>query len=359
MRPPGRVLRQPPGPFAAVPLMSRGRRGGGLRDNLFREPITEEDIQLLTMFASNACLAMENASLYQSLQARSNHPDHADGWCRARAHGARGDGGQVAHEIRTPHSDRGFAGRSPPPRPGEARVPRAGRAIILKEVERMERIINGRSTSPGDWPRVPHRKPEREIREVLWMFREELEETRSPRWSTSHRTCPHLGDPDQIRQVWNLSRMHQAIGRAASSVVTQSRSAEGTGVVLEVSDTGGGIPHDVCTTSQPFLHHEGERDRPRAPHRPAIVGEARGDDPSGQPGGGRVAFSIFLPLFPKEAGTGDRFSTDAQRRSGWERNRNASGIRSGGGALSEAERARALSHAESSPREMAAWRPGG
>ena len=38
-------------------------------DNKFRErEITEEDIQILTMFASEACLAMENASLVENLE---------------------------------------------------------------------------------------------------------------------------------------------------------------------------------------------------------------------------------------------------------------------------------------------------
>ncbi|MBE0606807.1 MAG: GAF domain-containing protein, partial [Deltaproteobacteria bacterium] len=49
-----------PASFAAVPLVVKGEARGAIYvDNLFLErPITEEDIQLLTMFASNACLAM-------------------------------------------------------------------------------------------------------------------------------------------------------------------------------------------------------------------------------------------------------------------------------------------------------------
>src|SRR5512141_2180091 len=55
-----------PTSFAAVPLVVKGEARGAIYvDNLFQgRRITEEDIQLLTTFASNACLAMENASLY-------------------------------------------------------------------------------------------------------------------------------------------------------------------------------------------------------------------------------------------------------------------------------------------------------
>src|SRR5512141_584749 len=55
-----------PSSFAAVPLVIKGEARGAIYvDNLFQgRRITEEDIQLLTTFASNACLAMENASLY-------------------------------------------------------------------------------------------------------------------------------------------------------------------------------------------------------------------------------------------------------------------------------------------------------
>ncbi|MGZ9137916.1 MAG: GAF domain-containing protein, partial [Candidatus Deferrimicrobiaceae bacterium] len=49
-----------PASFAAVPLVVKGEARGAIYvDNLCQEkPITEEDIQLLTTFASNACLAM-------------------------------------------------------------------------------------------------------------------------------------------------------------------------------------------------------------------------------------------------------------------------------------------------------------
>src|SRR3972149_4238933 len=68
--PPGGFCGSPPDSFAAVPLVVKGEpRGVIYVDNLFLgRTISDEDIQVLTMFASNACLAMENASLYESLE---------------------------------------------------------------------------------------------------------------------------------------------------------------------------------------------------------------------------------------------------------------------------------------------------
>ena len=59
-----------PDSFVAVPLVIKGEARGAIYvDNQVREhSITDEDIQVLTMFASKACLAMENASLYESLE---------------------------------------------------------------------------------------------------------------------------------------------------------------------------------------------------------------------------------------------------------------------------------------------------
>lgn len=119
-----------PASFAAVPLMVKGEaRGAVYVDNLFQErPITEEDIQLLTMFASNACLAMENASLYESLQgALDTIRTTQDRLVQSEKLMALGEmAARIAHEIKNPLTAiGGFARRIASPR-REGRIPSSG-----------------------------------------------------------------------------------------------------------------------------------------------------------------------------------------------------------------------------------------
>jgi len=308
-----------PASFAAVPLMVKGEaRGAVYVDNLFQErPITEEDIQLLTMFASNACLAMENASLYESLQgALDTIRTTQDRLVQSEKLMALGEmAARIAHEIKNPLTAiGGFARRIASPRAGgEAQSLERYAQIILKEVERMERIINetlyfSREMAPAF--RTVNLNVE--IREVLWMFREEFEEARISSVVDLSPDLPSISaDPDQIRQVvWNLlSNAIQAMGKSGVlTVVTHiADPAEGTGVVLEVSDTGGGIPHDVVhNIFNPFFTTKAKGTGLGLPIVHAIVEKHGGTIHLDNREGVGVAFSIFLPLFPKGAGTGDR-----------------------------------------------------
>ncbi|TFH30421.1 MAG: GAF domain-containing protein, partial [Deltaproteobacteria bacterium] len=111
-----------PASFAAVPLVVKGEARGAIYvDNLFHEkPITEEDIQLLTMFASNACLAMENASLYESLQgALDTVRMTQDQLMQSEKLMALGEmAARIAHEIKNPLTAiGGFARRIASPKP--------------------------------------------------------------------------------------------------------------------------------------------------------------------------------------------------------------------------------------------------
>ncbi|MBE0606655.1 MAG: histidine kinase, partial [Deltaproteobacteria bacterium] len=305
--------------FAAVPLVVKGEARGAIYvDNLFLErPITEEDIQLLTMFASNACLAMENASLYESLEdALETVRTTQDQLMQSEKLMALGEmAARIAHEIKNPLTAiGGFARRIASPKPGRG-APPVGRyaRIILKEVERLERIIN--ETLYFSKERTPAFRIvnlNAEIRDVLSMFREELEEARISAVVDLPQDLPSIMvDPDQIRQVaWNLvSNAIQAMGGSGVLTVATHLAdpTEGTGVVLEVSDTGGGIPHDVVQNIfNPFFTTKPKGTGLGLPIVHAIVEKHGGTIHLDNREGVGVAFSIFLPLFPKGAGTGDR-----------------------------------------------------
>ena len=308
-----------PASFAAVPLLVKGEARGAIYvDNLFQgRTIGDEDIQVLTMFASNASLAMENASLYESLEsALDTVRTTQDRLVQSEKLMALGEmAARIAHEIKNPLTAiGGFARRIASPRAGGgAHSPERYAQIILKEVQRLERIVNetlyfSREMVPAF--RIVNLNVE--IREVLSMFREELEEARISSMVDLSPDLPSItADPDQIRQVvWNLvSNAIQAVGGSGILTVATHLAdpAEGIGVVLEVSDTGGGIPHDVVhNIFNPFFTTKAKGTGLGLPIVHAIVEKHGGTIHLDNREGAGVAFSIFLPLLPKGVGTGDR-----------------------------------------------------
>jgi signal transduction histidine kinase len=308
-----------PDSFAVVPLVVKGEARGTIYvDNLFQDrKISEEDIQVLTMFASNASLAMENASLYESLEsALDTVRTTQDRMVQSEKLMALGEmAARIAHEIKNPLTAiGGFARRIANPRAGGAPHPVERYAqVILKEVQRLERIIN--ETLYFSREVVPVFRTvnlNTEVRDALSMFREELEEAHI---STVIELSPELPplslDPDQLRQVlWNLvSNAIQAMGESGTLKVATRPAvpAEGIGVVLQLSDTGGGIPHDVVhNIFNPFFTTKAKGTGLGLAIVHAIVEKHGGTIHLDNREGVGVAFSIFLPLFPKEARTGDR-----------------------------------------------------
>jgi len=308
-----------PDSFAAVPLVVKGEARGTIYvDNLFQDrKISEEDIQVLTMFASNASLAMENASLYESLEgALDTVRTTQDRMVQSEKLMALGEmAAKIAHEIKNPLTAiGGFARRIANPRPGGAGHPVERYAqVIQKEVQRLERIIN--ETLYFSREVVPVFRTvnlNAEIRDALSMFREELEEARVSTVIDLSPDIPPLSlDPDQLRQVlWNLvSNAIQAMGESGTLTVTTRPAApeEGIGVVLQLSDTGGGIPHDVVhNIFNPFFTTKAKGTGLGLAIVHAIVEKHGGTIHLDNREGKGVTFSIFLPLTFREAGAGER-----------------------------------------------------
>ena len=310
-----------PSAFAVVPLVIKGEpRGAIYVDNLFQErPITDEDIQVLTMFASKACLAMENASLYESLEgAIHTVRSTQDRLVQSEKLMALGEmAAKIAHEIKNPLTViGGFARRIARPATGgaaDARGTARYAQIILKEVQRLERIVQQTLYFSREVvPALRNVDLNSEIRDVLAMFREELEEGRITAAVDLSPEIPVISvDPDQLRQVlWNLvSNAIQAMeGGGILTVTTRpAEPTEGLGVMFQVSDTGGGIPHDVVhNIFNPFFTTKPKGTGLGLPIVHAIVEKHGGTIHLDNHEGKGVTFSVFLPLFPKEAGAGDR-----------------------------------------------------
>ncbi|MBI5574899.1 MAG: GAF domain-containing protein [Deltaproteobacteria bacterium] len=320
-----------PSSFAAVPLVFKDEARGVIYvDNQFRErEITDEDIQILTMFASEACLAMENASLYEDLEnALENLRAMQSRLVQSEKLAALGEmAAKIAHEIKNPLTViGGFAARLARKGQGEdpdgATYTRYTR-IILKEAQRLERII--RQTLYFSRDVLPARRQidlNDEIKEVLAMFREDLEEAGIHTDLNLSADLPSISvDPDQLRQVlWNLlSNAIQAMEEGGKLTVAtrQATPDEGDGVVFLIGDTGGGIPYDVVhNIFNPFFTTKTKGTGLGLPIVHTIVEKHGGTIQLDNREGKGVTFSVFLPRVPKEAGAEERILEQMSRGGG-------------------------------------------
>src|SRR4030066_885774 len=132
--------------FATVPLLGKGKVIGAiLVDNLFNQnPITEEDIHLLSMFANQAGLAIENASLYRHLEEVHQELKETQTFLvHLEKMVALGEmSTAIAHKIKNPlTSIGGFARRLDRTLPEESQEKKYSQTIF-KEVSRLEKILN-------------------------------------------------------------------------------------------------------------------------------------------------------------------------------------------------------------------------
>jgi len=143
-----------------------------------------------------------------------------------------------------------------------------------------------------------------EIREVLGMFREDLDEAGITTVTGCEEGVPEiLGDPDQIRQLlWNLvANAVQAMEKGGTLTVRARTAApeEGDGVVLHVGDTGGGIPHDIVhNIFNPFFTTKARGTGLGLPIVHTIATKHGGSIHLDNREGEGVDFFVFLPRVP-------------------------------------------------------------
>lgn len=320
-----------PAVFAVVPLVVQGEARGAIYVDKGRrgEEILEEEIQTLTTFASEVGLALENTSLYESLErALETIRQTQDRLLQSEKLAALGEmAAMIAHEIKNPLTViGGFAARiARRDAEGEADHPSAARyaGIILREVQRLERIVQqtlyfSRDVALSPRPVDLHT----EIREVLGLFREELEEGGIRVDRDLRAEGPSItGDPDQIRQLlWNLiSNAIQAMGGGGTlSLATRDGSVEeAPGVMLVVGDTGGGISHSIVhNIFNPFFTTKPKGTGLGLPIVHAIVQKHGGTIHLDNREGEGAVFSVFLPREPREPRAGERIIEQLRKGTG-------------------------------------------
>ncbi|OGP89624.1 MAG: hypothetical protein A2157_17110 [Deltaproteobacteria bacterium RBG_16_47_11] len=249
--------------FATVPLIGKGKVIGLiLVDNLYNQnPITEEDIHFLSMFANQAGLAIENASLYRNLEEVHQELKETQTFLiHLEKMVALGEmSTTIAHEIKNPlTSIGGFARRLDRTVPEGSQEKKYSETII-KEVSRLERILNDLLNYTRDESLVFKELDLLDIlEESLSMVTEEILSGRIQLVKEYGEEIPKItGDSHQLKQTFfNLiNNACQAMKEKGILFVrAHSFSKNGSSYVkVEVEDTGKGIdPENLHNIFNPF-----------------------------------------------------------------------------------------------------------
>ncbi len=237
--------------FVCVPLVVKGRViGVVVADNLYtREPITEDHIQLLNVFAGQAALAIENADTCESLEEKIEQlRETQERLVRSERLVAMGEiSTYIAHEIRNPLvTIGGFARSIEKAMPKEEEMATAAK-IIVEEVSRLEKILG--NIKDFSKPQEP-----RKVRVHLATL---LEDTcsltegylRGKGINLVRNFTPGLPpiflDPAQIKQVF-LNLIKNAVeSMEGGGTLTIQTFEEEHYIRTDVSDTGQGIAPEV------------------------------------------------------------------------------------------------------------------
>lgn len=237
--------------FVSVPLIVKGAVVGViLADNLYSgRAITDDHVKLLTLFASQAALAIENAETYMELQKSLDrlrqaqkeivHSEKLATIGKMAAH--------VAHEIRNPLSTIGGFARAVLKKPDNVERVIKNAKIISEESQRLENMLKGVMDFSRPSAPVPKMNDFNGVVERAFRTQAELLGTRNIHSSLDlDRSIPEINfDENQLMQV-----LHNMIRNAADSMphggaLNLKTGREGDFVYVQISDSGSGIPPQI------------------------------------------------------------------------------------------------------------------
>jgi signal transduction histidine kinase/uncharacterized protein YigA (DUF484 family) len=297
--------------FATVPLWGKGKVIGViLVDNLYNQnPITDEDIKILTMFSTQAGLAIENAILYRNLEEVHQRLKETQTFLvHQEKMAALGElSSTVAHEIRNPLvSIGGFARRLYRSVPDEAPEKRYTQTIMI-EVSRLEKILSDlldytqkESLTFGEVDLLEI------LEESFSLVSKELNGGEVELTKEYSEGIPRVkGDHRQLIQVFSnlFNNAYEAMkGKGTLSLRVRPVAKNGsTFVRIEVEDTGSGIdPENLHNIFNPFYSTKESGMGLGLPFVYKIIASHQGQiEVDNRPGEG-VTFIITLPAAREE-----------------------------------------------------------
>lgn len=237
--------------FVCVPLIAKNSVVGViLADNLYSgRPITDDHVKLLSLFASRAALAIENADTYLELQKALDRERQAH---MEIVHGEKlatigKMAAHVAHEIRNPLSNIGGFARSILRTPEHVERVVKNAKVIVEETGRLENMLKG--VMDFTRPSAPQLRQTDFNNLVERAFRT-LAEILAARNIHSVLDLDHSIPEVHIDENQIMQTLHNLIRNAADSMphggaLGLKTGRDGDLVCLTISDSGTGIPPDV------------------------------------------------------------------------------------------------------------------
>ena len=239
-------------------------------DNLYSgAAINQDSVDLLSAFAGHAALAIENAELYHQLEEKIDQLEHAqEELLLAERLAVIGEmSARMAHEIRNPMTTIGGFARSILKKPEPERVETAAR-VILEETERLEKLLaDTLSFTRPSRPEFAYTDLHRLIGDVRTLVEADLQGHNITYHENVSPDLPALdADAAQIKQVLinilqnavqampdggqlTLNAFSapppEAVGDDDAGRPDFLPAPEAEWVLLEVADTGEGIPAET------------------------------------------------------------------------------------------------------------------
>ncbi|MFV1975851.1 MAG: ATP-binding protein [Candidatus Scalindua sp.] len=237
--------------FICVPLITKNEAIGVLvADNIYtNEPITEDHVNILTMFANQAALAIENAETYKRLEDKMNQlTETQQRLIRSEKLAAIGTmSSYVAHEIRNPLvTIGGFAKTLSRFDFTDLKI-KANIDIIIEEVKRLEKILNN-ITDFGK-PSTPEKVDTQicEIMENTCILMESYFQEKHIKLHKKFETdVPEISvDPAQIKQVFLNILMNAVEAMPDGGQLDVQIESTNESIKIYIIDTGKGIKQEV------------------------------------------------------------------------------------------------------------------
>lgn len=293
--------------FATVPLIVRDKVIGMIYvDNTYNNvPISEDDMNFLQMFSNQAALAIDNAMLYLNLERRNQEfRTVQDQLVQTEKMTALGKmSAAIAHEIRNPIICVGGFARRLLKDETLGDKSRKYVNIISEEATRLENILEDILTfSRETRMQFEECNVNATIKSVLEILGLEIADR-----GIEVNTCfytelePIMADAQQLKQVFlNLvaNALYQVPEKGGLiNIMTYNTLSAKSGVTIEISDNGGGIPTEfIENIFNPFFTTKGSGTGLGLAITRKIIENHKGNiNIRNRPGVG-VTFVINLPL---------------------------------------------------------------
>ncbi|MEP9411340.1 MAG: PAS domain-containing protein [Candidatus Brocadia sp.] len=235
--------------FVCVPLVVKDEAIGVIcADNVYsNKPITEDQVELLSIFANRAALAIANAEAYKKLEEKIQQlRETQERLIRSERLAVIGNmAAYIAHEIRNPLVTVGGFARAILRDPTNNSQTRQNIEIIVEEVSRLERILANIMDFSKPVEQAPVKVPS-QINEIL----ENTCSLMDPYFKNNRiHLIKRLGaiipkiniDPTQIKQVF-LNLIKNAVESMTNGgTLTVETMVENEYVKINVTDTGEGM----------------------------------------------------------------------------------------------------------------------